>query len=94
MWVHVCMCVHVCVCGWVRVCVCGWVCVGACGCVWVCVFVWVCVCVCVCMFPLTGENELALNAAIAYYIAYLRFITYNIELNCFFFLETITLQLL
>jgi len=54
----------------------------------------VCVCVCVCMFPLTGENELALNAAIAYYIAYLRFITYNIELNCFFFLETITLQLL
>jgi len=44
----------------------------------------VCVCVCVCVFPLTEGNELALNAAITYYAAYLRFITYNIELKCVF----------
>ena len=42
----------------------------------------VCVCVCVCVFPLTEGNELALNAAITYYAAYLRFITYTIELKC------------
>jgi hypothetical protein len=45
-----------------------------------------CVCVCVraCVFPLREEKELALNAGITYYVAYLRFITYNIELNCVF----------
>jgi hypothetical protein len=73
------------------------------SCVCVCVSVCVCVraraCVCVrarvCVFPLTEENELALNAGITYYVAYFRFITYNLELNSFFFLlEKITLQLL
>jgi len=40
-----------------------------CGCVCVCMWMGVCVgvCVCVCVFfPLTEENELALNAAITY----------------------------
>lgn len=37
---------------------------------------------CVCVFPLTEENELDLNARITYYVAYIRFIKYNRELNC------------
>ena len=38
---------------------------------------------CVCVFPLTEESELALNAGITYYVAYLRFIKHNIELTAF-----------